>query len=431
MPKNAGASNKPKNNLIEYSGEKFTLTGGLSADKLTLSINAESIAGFDGKITAGELAAVLRQDIPHELLDFAALAHAAHELNAGRKVASLAVARGIAPVKGRDSKLLLLVKHLDARDKKGEMIDLRYAKRFDNIKENTIVARIYPPAPGTDGKDVLGNPLLASCGAALKIKTDNLLSLESPRGTESFSRIVALSYGYLELNKDSLSLKKELSVAGDVDFHTGDIRFIGAVKVSGSVMKGFSVIAGDDIRITGDVLGGTLQSMRGSITVGGNIIGGYTAELVPGEDLAHVPVARLTRLQRHRDQITAANHVRAEIIDGASVSAGGRIEAGKEVRDSRFRTHEALLLPRGSLISGKVHAVYGVEAESVGTEAGAHVQINLCRDVESSRSFDDLLYQLDAHAAAENLLRLYLGAYADEHAQIKQLASRERQRIDE
>ena len=120
-----------------------------------------------------------------------------HELNAGHSVSDLCVVHGIAPVKGRDGKLVLLVKHLDSREKKGEFVDLHFIRRFDNIREKMVVARVYPPADGIAGKDVFGRPLAAAPGDPLKIETDATLRLDRPRARrispKSLRRATAIS----------------------------------------------------------------------------------------------------------------------------------------------------------------------------------------------------------------------------------------------
>ena len=194
-------------------------------------------------------------------------------------------------------------------------------------------------------------------------------------------------------------------------------------------MKGFSVVAGDDISVGKDVLGGKLMSARGSVSIDGIVTGDYSAGFVLGENLAAIPVSKLSKLETAGDQISAAGTVRAQLLEGVSISAGGDIEVDKEARDSLLRTRGALLMPRGRLISGEVRTVYGIEAEEIGTEAGASAQIHLCSEAESSRDYDDLLYRLKAHEAAEKLLRLYLGPYAENPELMKKLRPAEKQRI--
>ena len=67
-------------------------------------------------------------------------------------------------------------------------------------------------------------------------------------------RIVATIPGRPVLEKGVVSVAPVLTIPGDVDADTGNIRFDGDVIIRGSVREGLKVVAGRDIIIGGVVI---------------------------------------------------------------------------------------------------------------------------------------------------------------------------------
>ncbi|GAU07972.1 FapA family protein [Desulfoplanes formicivorans] len=83
--------------------------------------------------------------------------------------------------------------------------------------------------------------------------------------------------GYVFYLDGTINVKKVLNVRGDVDYHTGDIRFVSDIIIHGSVRSGFRVRA-ENIRVHGNVNGATILANR-ALQVDGGIKGAGKADI--------------------------------------------------------------------------------------------------------------------------------------------------------
>ena len=101
-------------------------------------------------------------------------------LKLGEKVHERRIAKGTEPQPGANGKLLLLVKKFGSKaevsvDSKG-FAKFSELALFDNVQKGQQVARIYPPKPGVDGANALGEPIPAATGAPIKVTLDKSLN---------------------------------------------------------------------------------------------------------------------------------------------------------------------------------------------------------------------------------------------------------------
>ncbi len=96
------------------------------------------------------------------------------------------------------------------------------------------------------------------------------------RDPENPNRIIALANGYCFYHQGLITVKKLLNVRQDVDFHTGNITFVGDIVVHGDVHPGFSVTGGS-----------VLISRAGSMEAGSRL--GATSWLKPGSREHQMP----------------------------------------------------------------------------------------------------------------------------------------------
>ena len=59
------------------------------------------------------------------------------------------------------------------------------------------------------------------------------------------------------------------TITGDIDFETGNVESMNAIKILGSVQPGFRVTAGGDIKITGSVMSASAISEGNLVVLGG------------------------------------------------------------------------------------------------------------------------------------------------------------------
>ena len=99
-------------------------------------------------------------------------------------------------------------------------------------------------------------------------------------------QLIAASNGYVFYNQGHISVKKFLNVRRDVDFHTGNIYFVGDMMVHGRIRTGFEVQA-VNIRVNKVVEGAKLKAQK-SIIVDGGIKGAGQAIIEAGENFRSI-----------------------------------------------------------------------------------------------------------------------------------------------
>jgi hypothetical protein len=199
-------------------------------------------------VTRDELLAMLKEFMSLEYLAIDVIDDIAQILSGGKKVEERRIVKGVEPENGADGKILFLVKRLSGEveisvDSKG-LANLRMLHLFDNIAKGTIVARVYPPKNGVDGRDALGKVIQSKPGKPYKVNLERSLVLKASDSREdTFQIIVAESEGYLSEDGGRLAIREELVVNGNLDYHMGSIDFIGSVRIKGDVLPDFSVKA--------------------------------------------------------------------------------------------------------------------------------------------------------------------------------------------
>ena len=393
------------------------ISGKLSDDRIKLFIDVERIA--DGELTRVKLVEALTEFIKPERLDTGVLDAIVHGINAGeKKIADRRVAKGIAPGEAANGKVVHLVRLYTGKaevangktedaGKEKQATDFRELQLFDNITKDQIVARIYPPRQGTPGEDAYGEVIPGPQGIEAKVVLDKTLAIQAaPTADATYQVIIAKQHGYLAFKDKVLAINPELVIKGDIDFHVGNVRFIGKIKVLGDVHPGFRVEAQDGIEIVGSSQRGTLVCSAGDILVKGPVFGGDGAKLVSGK------IIKLSRAQ----EIT--------------IEAKAGIEIEKEARDCELLTQGAVLAPKGMIYGGKCLAVCGIEVKDLGNEGGIKTVVQLCADVEASSEYLDLNQHLEKHAQAIQMIKLHLGPLAENLGRIQLLKPEHRQKME-
>jgi uncharacterized protein (DUF342 family) len=413
----------------EKDTECLHVVGKVTVDKLKFFVDCTRTPSEHPRQVMNQELINLLEGIPQKFLHFDVIADIVRDLNRDHETQNRRIAKGIAPTPGRDGKLIYLVKKYDPRHKPPELVDPRFVRAFDNIEAGMVLGRIYPPTSGIGGIDVFGQLIEPKPGAPKEIQLDNSAEIVEPKKEERFLSVVAKNCGYLQVQGDQLSVKDTLMINGDIDYRTGDVDFIGSVVIKNGVTKGFQVIARGNIQVNRDVQGGKLVSTEGSGDVKGSILGGPTAEVVVDPKISESLLSQLSRLRTRPDQIRAAGTIRAFSAENTSLSAIGNIEIAKEMMDSTIRTRGIFRIPQGHIVNGEVFSVGGVEAGIVGSDAGATTMLYLCSDVESSSGYSSLLRQIRAYESAEEMLRLYLGPYAENPSTVESLPKVQKQRM--
>ncbi len=397
-------------NLLTKKTEQFALVAKLSDDKMKLFVDVEPVGeGSCKELQKEQLLAVISEFSAKAEIHDGVVDDIVKVLKRGEKVQERRIAKGTPPETGADGKLLLLVKKLTAQgsvkvDEKG-FADFRELHLFDNIVTGQVVARIYAPKPGVAGVDALGNAVKPTPGKPIKVSVDKSLVI-GPASGEDFQVATAQIDGYLEEDSGKLAVKPELSIKGDLDLHTGNINFIGAVKIGGNIMPGLTVQARKGIEVNGNVQSANLHSLEGDIKIRGFFFGGEKSRVVGGKSFE------------------------ASLVQEVTVEVQGDIKIEKEALDSTLRTQTTLLMGRGRCIGGKSFVVCGAEALEWGNNAGKKTEIFLCSDVEVRGDFAKVMQLVADHQRAIDLIKLHLGPYADNPARMQVLQAGLREKME-
>lgn len=409
--------------VFEKETDRLILKLLASKDKLKLFLECQKKDVFsDAPVTAREIVEGISAGIPSAHLDMTVIEDLVRALREEQKPERRRIAKGAAPENGRDGKFVLLVKPLGRE--KGlplpDYVDLRAVHSFDNIEQGTIIGRIYPPSDGTPGRNVFGKNIPAKKGKEVKIQVDSSITIEQPQFENVYQTLVANIAGYVAEDRGKLKIHSLLAISANVDFKTGDIDFVGSVGVSGNVMKNFRVFARDNIEISGDVLGGSVHSKTGSVSLKGLVLGPGVSSPVGVSDSCDSRMLK-DMVETVSASIEAKTTIRLFRAEGARLEAGGDIHIFGEVLNSIIRTKGRLMMPKGRVLGGVIYSVLGIEAGSIGSVRESKTVIHLVNDVQSTSQYHEVMQRIISHQEAEDLLRLHLGPFADNARLIEKL----------
>ncbi len=398
-----------KKELYAYELEVF-----LSEDKLKLFLSAKKTK--DEKeptvVDLDNINQIIKEVIDLKFVTKSSIKDLVRQINVGNDVDATLIAEGTPARDGRDGRLVFLVKQFTPPTPGAQIdsVDARFIRSFDNVEPESIVMRIYPPTSGKNGLDVFGTTIIAKPGTPAEVKTDDSLeTLDDPR-KQPFQIAVAKRAGFLDKDRGVFTIKDHLEITQDIDYRIGDIDFVGSVHIRGSVMKGFSIIARNNIIIDENIIGGVVHSRNGSISVGGHVL------LDSTEILEHPKTSgsqiRKKALGHSGPHIQAKTEVQALLAEGVSIESFGDITITKDIKNCQTRTHQSLYVKEGSLVGGSTFAVLGIEAATIGSPQQTSTPIYASSDAESSSIYTEIKKNIARHTETIRMLKLYLGPYA-------------------
>lgn len=109
-------------------------------------------------------------------------------------------------------------------------LDYHIQNNIQNIHAGDVICKVCLPTKGKDGRDVLGNVIPERAGKTVRIPMGQNTSLNED-GTE----LKADVDGRLRYEGGKFCIRPVIRVSGDVDFHVGNIDFLGDVYITGSI----------------------------------------------------------------------------------------------------------------------------------------------------------------------------------------------------
>ncbi|MFW5848761.1 MAG: flagellar assembly protein A [Spirochaetota bacterium] len=272
----------------------------------------------------------------------------------GREIRDLIFARGKHVETGGEGELEMLV---DLASGKSMTIladgraDFRNQDRITTVSQGTEVARIRPPADkDREGWDVLGAKLSPDTAEAVEVEAgQNVAIREEPGGSRL---LVAEIDGELVFEQNRFEVRAAHAVNGDVDLHTGNVRFPGNVTVKGSVRTGFYVMAQGGIQV-GELVEAALLSADGDILVNQGVKGGGKAVL------------------------RTKGTVGVTFAEQATILAVGNVQAKNSLVHCQVKSNGKVRMvgDKGSVVGGRIRAREGLETYNLGSERGAKTMV--------------------------------------------------------
>lgn len=345
---------------------------------------------------------------PRDLIDIDVVKDICKELQEGKGCDNRRVARGVQPEAGRDGKIVWLARRFSPTQSNAEtreFSDFFTLGLFENIEAGKEIARIYNPADGKPGRDVLGKQIPAKGGRAASMRWDRSVELRTDPEHGGHTSVVALISGYIHEEPGSVSIRDTLTIPDNLDWHTGHIDFVGSVRIGADVQKGFHIKARGSVEIGGGVLGENVLSSGKSLSV-------------RGYHLGHISTP-----------VTVKDDYSVGIAQGVTVNAGGNIFIDKEARDCNLRAGLAVMANNASIVGGTVWCVLGLQADSLGNAAGLTTVVELRNELEVTREYRTLADSIKKHEAALVALELHIGPYLKNRRRVPLLNNQFRAKI--
>ncbi|AHH05147.1 hypothetical protein BmHG_00275 [Borrelia miyamotoi] len=258
------------------------------------------------------------------------------------------MAKGINPVKGRDSYINFIAKSKYL----GEYGSIDIGNELRNVDQGEELAEIIPLSKGVDGYTVFGKILVAENGRELDLVLGENTLREG-------NKIVAGCDGYMSIVNGVISVHDVYVIEGDVGPGTGNIVNNGMVLVRGSVLDGYNVMAKSGIEVNG-LVGRCNLKTDGSIILrsGANGKGG--------------------------SEIYAKKSIRSKFLENVNVRCEGDIEVIRGIVNSYVSCKKKVLCigKKSKIVGSYINAREEVRAYSIGSEGNAETSISVGFDPE-------------------------------------------------
>jgi uncharacterized protein (DUF342 family) len=235
-------------------------------------------------------------------------------------------------------------------------------KNVDNIhqvKKGDVLAVKVPADPGLEGRDIFGKAQPVQPGKDIQFKLGANTAV-SANGLE----LQASVSGYVYHQSGAVCVGVTYVLQGDVDFHTGNLHYLGDIQVLGNVTDGFTVEAEGNITVEGTVEGAKVISHGAGVTVKSGIYG-HGKGLLSAKTFVNVQSAQDIRIECPDGTVDAALGLRNCEVTASSVNAAH---------------------PACSVVGGEIRAYGNVAVASLGGE-GCHTHVRILdKDAEAAKA---------------------------------------------
>jgi hypothetical protein len=331
----------------------------ISPDRMQGFVSYSPSQGTGRSIGAEEVKAKIESEGVLQGVKSDALLEALEAISKNLPVGNLLIAEGKATRGSSDRKAVFQVQMASGRKvafRQDGSADFKNQDTITQVAKGDLIATIPPPGQGSeDGWDVTGKSISPLHREEAAVQAGrNVRSVEEKDGA---IRFYAEADGELSSDRGFLEVKELHTVGGDVSLATGNVKFMGKVHVQGSVLSGFTVVAGDDLVID-EVIEAAFVSSDGSIVVG---------QGVKGEG---------------RGILRARREIRASFAEQANLLSVGDIRIRSGCLRCQIKCNGKLLLEseKGNFMGGKAKAKLGASVQNLGSPSGARTELSFGQD---------------------------------------------------
>jgi uncharacterized protein (DUF342 family) len=243
------------------------------------------------------------------------------------------------------------------------------------LREGEVVGRYRPPRQGLPGRSVCGSEIPAAGARELEVELGAGLEVRR-RGS---GEIRTVSPGQLILDGRRLEIMPLFLIERSWGPDSPPVKFRGLVVVLGN-LSGQQVDA-DEVMIAGNCERSEVRS-AGDVFVGGGVVG------------------------KKQGRIVADGRVAARHVADAEIEALGEVIVARAITYSEVTSNARVVVSaeRGAIVGGRVSALRGIEARSVGSDFGTYTVTAAGRDFLTGRRLERIREIIGVHE--DNLKRI-------------------------
>ena len=262
-------------------------------------------------------------------------------------------------------------------DEKG-VIDFKEKKTFTDVEEGTLLAIKKNPITGKDGENLVGNPLPARHPKDVIMKTG--MGLRIDKG-EKYIKYYAATDGIIDYKNEVLSIFPTITISGDVNYGSGNVKTKVNVFITGNVSEGFKVVSDKNITINGAIEDNTYVYAKGDIYVKGGIIG-------------------------ENANVECDGNLTAKYVENANIKCKGNINIQRFINNGDIICggnmivfgHAINLNERGAIVNSIIKIKKNVMVPVIGSDANTPTEITLGYDpalLKKIENYKTILEKID------------------------------------